>query len=235
MPGIIVFDSVSSFYAKLERYGEVGLDEKDARGYPLVAGIMSRWLKHLAVVASQNQITVVFTNQLRQKIDAGPFEDPNITSGGKALRFYSTYRLYLRPGSKITKVEKVGSKTKKVVVGKTINGTMTKNKIDPSNLQKFRIPVLFRGGIMQMWCAREFLDTLGMIKTAGAYKRIPAVNPTDKFQEGSWPKYAKKHASRIKAVIEQRISAEALRTAQALADADIDDVPAEANEFSEDE
>ena len=116
----------------------------------------------------------------------------------------------------------------------TVRGYMVKNKIDPANRQSFKIPVHFKGGIMQLWCAREFLDTLGLITSRGSYRMVSAISRKDKFQDGTWPKYAKKYARQLKALIRARIAEEAVRTKEALQDADIDSTP-DIAEFAEDE
>ena len=92
---IIVIDSVAALVPKAEIEGEMG----DAH-MGLQARLMSQALRKLTAVISKSQTTVIFINQIRMKIGV-MFGNPETTTGGNALKFYSSVRLDIRKVSAI--------------------------------------------------------------------------------------------------------------------------------------
>src|SRR5207244_13003403 len=114
---IIVIDSVSALVPKSEVEGEIG----DAH-VGLQARLMSQALRILNPTISRTKTCMVFINQIRQKIGV-MFGNPETTSGGLALKFYSSVRLDIR---KVTSV-KDGDE----VVGSRVKVRVVKNKVAP--------------------------------------------------------------------------------------------------------
>ena len=114
---IVVIDSVAALVPKSEIEGEMGESHMG-----LQARLMSQALRKLAGVVSKSNTTVLFINQLREKIGV-TFGNPEVTPGGRALKFYSSIRMEVRRGEILRSgTDIVGSRTKVKVV---------KNKVAP--------------------------------------------------------------------------------------------------------
>src|SRR5262245_21329727 len=114
---LVVVDSVAALVPKAEIEGDMG----DAH-MGLQARLMSQALRKLTAVAHRENTTLVFINQLRQKIGV-VFGSPETTTGGQALKFYSSVRLDVRRIGKVTLGESV--------VGNRTGVTVVKNKCSP--------------------------------------------------------------------------------------------------------
>ncbi|KGF47714.1 recombinase RecA [Veillonella montpellierensis DNF00314] len=114
---IIVVDSVAALVPKAEIEGEMG----DAQ-VGLQARLMSKAMRKLTGIINKSKAVVIFINQLREKVGV-MFGNPETTTGGRALKFYSSVRLDVRKGEMIkANNENVGARTKVKVV---------KNKVAP--------------------------------------------------------------------------------------------------------
>jgi|SRR3989344_2771116 len=117
MVSIIVVDSVAALTPKAEIDGEMG-----AQFIGLQARMMSQALRKIAALADKSQTTIIFINQLREKIGI-MFGNPETTPGGRALKFYSSVRIDVRRTAQIKKGEDV--------VGNRIIAKVVKNKVAP--------------------------------------------------------------------------------------------------------
>jgi recombination protein RecA len=114
---VIVIDSVAALTPKAEIEGDMG-----ASHMGLQARLMSQALRKLAAIVNKSNTTVIFINQIRMKIGV-MFGNPETTTGGKALKFYSSVRIEIRRRAQIKQAEKIiGSRTKVKIV---------KNKVAP--------------------------------------------------------------------------------------------------------
>jgi recombination protein RecA len=114
---VVVVDSVAALTPKTEIEGEMG-----AQYIGLQARLMSQALRKLTAIAARSGTLIIFINQIRMQIGI-MFGSPETTTGGRALRFYSSVRIDIRRTAKIKKGEDViGSRTKAKVV---------KNKVAP--------------------------------------------------------------------------------------------------------
>lgn len=150
---VLVIDSVAALVPRSEIEGEMGDSSMGVQ-----ARLMSQALRKLTGAISNTNTTVVFTNQLRQKIGV-MFGNPETTTGGLALKFYSSVRLDVR------KIENI--KQGDMVVGSRHRVKVVKNKVAPP----FRIAEfdMDSDGISHMG---ELLDVgieLGILNKAGAF------------------------------------------------------------------
>ena len=138
---LLVLDSVAALVPRAEIEGEMG----DAH-MGLQARLMSQAMRKLTGVAHKSRCTLLFINQLRQKIGV-VFGNPEVTTGGNALKFYASVRVEVRRGAAIKTKDgdTVGNRTKVKVV---------KNKLAPP-FRQVELDVLYGRGI---WRAGDLLD-----------------------------------------------------------------------------
>ena len=114
---LIVVDSVAALVPQAELDGEMG-----ESNIGLHARLMSKAMRKLAGAMNTNKCTTIFINQLREKVGI-MFGNPEVTTGGRALKFYSTIRMEVRKSEAI----KDGSE----VIGNKVNVKVAKNKVAP--------------------------------------------------------------------------------------------------------
>ena len=157
---VIVIDSVAALVPRAEIEGEMG----DAH-VGLQARLMSQALRKLVAAIGKSKTAVVFINQLREKVGIF-FGNPEVTPGGRALKFYSSIRIDLRRGESI----KQGSE----MTGTRVKARVVKNKVSPP-FRSAEFDIMFNQGISREGGLLDLGVAAGMVKKAGpffAYKEI---------------------------------------------------------------
>ncbi len=151
---VIVVDSVAALAPRAELEGEMG----DAY-VGLQARLMSQALRKLTAAISRSRTSVVFINQLREKVGVF-FGNPEVTPGGKALKFYSSVRIDLRRLDSI----KQGAD----VVGNRVRAKIVKNKMAPP-FKNAEFDLMFNQGISKEGSLIDIGLSLGIISKSGAF------------------------------------------------------------------
>jgi recombination protein RecA len=151
---LVVVDSVAALTPKAELEGDMGDSHMG-----LHARLMSQALRKLTGSISKSQTTVIFINQIRMKIGV-MFGNPETTTGGNALKFYSSVRLDIRRTGAITEGEEViGNKTTVKVV---------KNKM-AAPFKKVEFDILYGEGINRVADLLEYASTKGIVEKSGTW------------------------------------------------------------------
>ena len=151
---IIVVDSVAALTPKAEIEGEVGDSVVGAQ-----ARLMSQALRKLAGITNKSNTCVVFINQLREKVGV-MFGSPEVTTGGKALKFYASIRIDVRKTEILNDTEgAAGNRTRAKVV---------KNKLAPP-FRQAEFDIMFGEGVSQEGCLIDLGTQYDVVKKSGAW------------------------------------------------------------------
>jgi len=138
---VIVVDSVAALTPRAEIEGDMGDSHMG-----LQARLMSQALRKLAGVISKSKTVLVFVNQIRQRIGVF-FGNPETTTGGVALKFYSSVRIEVRRSAQIKKLDQI--------IGNRVKVKIVKNKVAPP-FQVTEFDIMYKEGIS---LAGNLLDT----------------------------------------------------------------------------
>ena len=151
---VIVIDSVAALTPKKEIEGDMGSSHMG-----LQARLMSQALRKLTGVISKSKTCVIFINQIRMKIGV-MFGNPETTTGGNALKFYSSVRIDLRRIASLKKGDKI--------IGNRVKAKIVKNKMAPP-FKQTEFDILFDEGISRSSSLIDIAEEMGVIKKSGTW------------------------------------------------------------------
>ena len=155
---LIVIDSVAALVPRAEIEGSMGDTHVG-----LQARLMSQALRKLTSIISKSNTAVIFINQTRMKIGVPAYVNPETTTGGVALKFYSSVRIEVR---RIGSIKRIGAEAE--IVGNRTRIKIVKNKFAPP-FKNVEVPIIFGQGISSLDILINIASQNDIIKKSGSW------------------------------------------------------------------
>ena len=209
---IIVVDSVAALVPKAEIDGDMG-----DQVVGMHARLMSRAMRKLTGFISKSRTVAVFINQIREKVGV-MFGSPETTTGGRALKFYSTVRLDVRKTDKIMQgQEMIGNRTKVRVV---------KNKVAPP-FRTAEFDIMYGEGVSRVGTVLDIATDFDIINKSGSWYSYDG-SRLGQGKENA--KKALKEKPELAAEIEEKVRAKLMEQATAAKEGEVERVPDDESE-----
>lgn len=189
---IIVVDSVAALVPQAELDGAMG-----DNSVGLQARLLSKAMRKLAGTLNMNGCTVIFINQLREKVGV-IYGNPETTTGGRALKFYASVRIDIRRAEAI----KEGS----TIVGNTVNVKIVKNKVSPP-FRNCSIDIIYGKGIAKTAEILDLASQRGLLQRSGSWYEYNG----ERFANGreAGKKYLEEHPELAEELVQKLNNGEA--------------------------
>ena len=209
---LIVVDSVAALVPKAEIDGDMG-----DQAVGMHARLMSRAMRKLTGFISKSRTVVVFINQIREKVGV-MFGSPETTTGGRALKFYSTVRLDVRKTDKIMQgQEMIGNRTRIKVV---------KNKVAPP-FKIAEFDIMYGEGVSRVGTVLDIATDFDIIVKSGSWYSYDG----SRLGQGKENvKKALREKPELAAEIEEKVRVKLMEQATAAKEGEVERVPDEENE-----
>ncbi len=166
---VIVIDSVAALVPRAEIEGEIG-----ESSVGLQARLMSQALRKLAGSLAKSKTTCIFINQLREKIGV-MFGNPETTTGGRALKFFSSVRIDIR------RIDSI--KVKDEIVGNRVRCKVVKNKV-AAPFKTAEFDIMYGTGISKEGSIIDMGVDYGIVRKAGAWYTYPCGDEVERLGQG---------------------------------------------------
>ncbi len=154
---LIIVDSVAALVPEAELNGEMGDTQVG-----LQARLMSKAMRKLTAILNKAECTIIFINQLREKVGI-IYGNPETTSGGRALKFYSSIRIDIRRGEAL----KDGAR----LIGNTAKIRIVKNKVSPP-FNACEVDIIYGKGISKIGEIVDLASKRDLIKKSGSWYEV---------------------------------------------------------------
>lgn len=154
---IVIVDSVAALVPQSELEGEMSDSSVGAH-----ARLMSKAMRKLAGVLNKSNCTVIFINQLREKVGV-MYGNPEVTTGGRALKFYASVRIDIRKGEAIKEGDKI--------IGNQVNVKVVKNKVAPP-FKNCKVDLIYGKGFSKTGEVLELALEYGLAKKSGSWFEV---------------------------------------------------------------
>ena len=154
---LIIVDSVAALVPQAEIEGEMGDNQVG-----LQARLMSKAMRKLAEILNKSSCTIIFINQLREKVGV-IYGNPEVTTGGRALKFYASVRIDIRRAEVL--------KQESDIYGNTVNIKIVKNKVAPP-FKSCKVDIIYGEGISRTGEVLDLGCELGLIKKSGSWYEV---------------------------------------------------------------